>query len=67
MACKGIKNFLKMSRPEKSLPKTVNFYAIKNLSIDASVYVCEAQTLAKVESRGKIYFHYAETKRIYEL
>ena len=22
--------------------------------------------IAKVESRGKIYFHYAETKRIYE-
>ncbi len=56
-----------MSRPEKSLPQTVNFYAIKNISIDASVYVCEAQTLAKVESGGKIYFHYAETERIYEL
>ncbi len=23
--------------------------------------------IAKVKSRGKIYFHYAETKRIYEL
>ncbi len=26
-----------------------------------------SSNIAKVESRGKIYFHYAETKRIYEL
>ncbi len=29
-------------------------------------YMC-AKHKAKVESGGKIYFHYAETKRIYEL
>ncbi len=33
--------------------------------IDRCIGICVRST--KVESRGKIYFHYAETKRIYEL
>ncbi len=32
----------------------------------AGVYMSVSSNIAKVESRGKIYFHYAETKRIYE-
>ena len=37
----------------KKFTTTVNFYAIKNISIDASVYVCEAQ---KSRAEGKFIF-----------
>ncbi len=32
-----------------------------------SVYMNFSSNIAKVESRSKVYFDYAETKRIYEL
>ena len=63
MACKGIKNFLKMSRPKKVYHNRKLLCNQKY--IDRCIGICVRST--KVESRGKIYFHYAETKRIYEL
>ena len=38
------------------------------LLLPKRISICaQSANIAKVESRGKIYFHYAETKHIYEL